>query len=299
MFARTALKAAVAGGGCVLAVSVFMAEPTRSDIAVASKKRVVIIGGGAAGISVSAQLANSNKNVEVVVIEPSSMHFYQPMWTLVGAGLKTKEQSVRPMSDMISRKVTWVQQAATQVTPAKNEVVLADGKALLYDYLVVAPGLVVDWDAIPGVKESVGKEGTGVVSIYDYHHSEATYKAIAAFQGGKAVFTMPRMPIKCAGAPQKIMWLFDERMRDAGLRDSTSITMVTSTPSIFGVPKYAAMLMKEKEARGIALTVTTDLVKVDASTKVCAQTHVRARAACKEHSLTQHSLDRLPPSRTA
>ena len=89
-----------------------------------------------------------------------------------------------------------------------------------------------------------------------------------AVQGGKAFFTVPRMPIKCAGAPQKIMWMFEERMRDLGLRGNTSVTLVTSTPGIFGVPKYAAMLMKEKDARGVALTVTTDLVKVDAATKV-------------------------------
>jgi len=193
---RTALKAAAAvgGGGCVgLAVSLYgAAEPTRNDASKKKEKaRVVVIGGGPAGISVSSQLANSNPNVDVVVDDPSTVHYYQPMWTLVGAGLKRKEQSARPMSDMISRKVQWVPQAAARVTPAKNEVVLSDGQALAYDYLVVAPGMVVDWDAIPGVKDSVGKDGSGVVSIYDYHHSEATYNAISAFKVVNATTACP------------------------------------------------------------------------------------------------------------
>ena len=231
------------------------------------KKKVLIVGAGTAGISVSAALVKE-PNVEVTVIEPSQTHYYQPLWTMVGAGLKQNTQSARPMSKMISSKVNWVQQSVTSIAPGSNTVTLGDGQKLTYDYLVVAPGIVPKWDAIEGVKDSVGKPGSGVVSIYDYNHCKATAEAIQDFKGGRALFTQPSSPIKCAGAPQKIMWMFEEKMRDLGLRAKTSVEMWSGGPALFGVKKYADLLWKEQAARDVKVNLKQELVKVDAAKKI-------------------------------
>ena len=174
-----------------------------------AKKRVVIIGGGTAGVGVSSQLINDGV-VDITVIEPSPVHYYQPLWTLVGAGLKKKEDSMILMHKMIDKRVTLLPHSVKRIKPETNEVELENGTSVSYDYLVVAAGIQTNWNAIPGLKESLEKDKSGIVSIYDYEHCEKTWESFENFKGGRALFTVPNTPIKCAGAPQKIMWLFEE-----------------------------------------------------------------------------------------
>jgi NADPH-dependent 2,4-dienoyl-CoA reductase/sulfur reductase-like enzyme len=203
-------------------------------------KKIVIIGGGTGGVGVAAQLLNAGlKNV--TIIEPKREIYYQPLWTLVAAGLKKNTDSVKPLTAVVPRGSVLVQKAVTEIDPAKNTVVMRDGSCIKYDFLVVAAGIQIDWGKIPGLvsalEDTVGKRS--VVSIYDYDYSAAAwevFKAALRREGcsSRMLFTMPNTPIKCAGAPQKIMWLVEE-MLDQKMRKEVRVQYLCSD-SWFVIP---------------------------------------------------------------
>ncbi|ACY14890.1 NAD(P)/FAD-dependent oxidoreductase [Haliangium ochraceum] len=201
---------------------------------------VLIIGGGTAGISVAARLRNLEQPLEVTIIEPAETHYYQPLWTLVGGGIFPREHSARPMKDVMPAGVEWIRDRVASFSPETHEVELESGTRLSYRFLVVAPGIQLDWDKVAGLPEALGKDG--VCSNYDYRHVPYTWTAIQGVRAGNAIFTFPATPIKCAGAPQKIMYLAEETFRRRGVRDNVTVTYASATPGIFGIPKYARAL---------------------------------------------------------
>lgn len=191
--------------------------------------QIVIVGGGTAGITVAARLMKDwFTRRDVAVIEPSDKHYYQPLWTLVGAGLATKESTERAEASVIPRGVTWILDAVAEILPEQNTLLTRDGKTITYDWLVVAAGLQVDWDKIPRLRDAIGKNG--VCSNYSFRTVDSTWAAIRNFKGGTAVFTMPSGAVKCGGAPQKIMYLADDRFREAGVRGQTLIIYASALP---------------------------------------------------------------------
>lgn len=235
------------------------------------KKKIIIVGGGTGGIYTSSMLAKQGYT-NITLIEPKIIHYYQPLWTLVGAGIKQNNQSQRPMSSVVHSKVNLMTKSASKIVPEHNEIILDDGSKESYDYLIVSTGLQHNWNAIPGLSESIGKPESGVVSIYEYNYCAETWKAIQNFKGGKAIFTMPKTPIKCAGAPQKIMWLFEEYLRtgspDRNLRVNSSIEFWVPGGSMFGIKRYADMLLKIKEERNVLAEFCQELVKIDGLKKI-------------------------------
>ena len=229
-------------------------------------EQVLIIGGGNAGISVAARLRREAPGLDIAILEPSSRHYYQPLWTLVGGGVFPKERSERDEASVIPEGVRWIQDAAAQVCPDEDTVLTASGRRLAYDYLVVAPGIQIDWERIEGLPEALGHDG--VSSNYDYRYVDKTWEFIQSFRGGRALFTHPSTPIKCGGAPQKIMYLADDHFRRAGVRERTEVTFATAGAGLFGVPKYAASLERVVQRKGIDVRFHHDLVAVDAERKV-------------------------------
>lgn len=227
--------------------------------------QVLIIGGGTAGLSVAARLRNSPNPPSVAVLEPSEKHYYQPLWTLVGAGVFDKETTVRPQADYVPDGVTWIRDAVQRFEPEANAVITASGTRLTYDQLVVAVGIQLDWGKIKGVEGNVGKNG--IVSNYTYETVDSTWRALSEFKGGNAVFTFPSTPVKCAGAPQKIMYLADDHLRKRGVRDNSRVIFASAGASIFGVKKYARSLCKVVERKGIETKFRHDLVEVRAAEK--------------------------------
>ena len=211
--------------------------------------KIVVVGGGTAGITVAARLCRALDEPDVAIIEPSATHYYQPLWTLVGGGVVKREASARPEADQIPKGATWIQAEVAELLPDENGVLTADGRTITYDHLVVAPGLALGWDAIEGLEGRVGRDG--ICSNYAYDQCERTWETISAFEGGTALFTMPAPPIKCAGAPQKIMYLADDTFRKAGVRDRSRVVYASATPGIFAVPEYARTLNRVIERRGI------------------------------------------------
>ena len=222
--------------------------------------QVVIVGGGSAGITVAALLSNASDAPEIAIVEPSSKHYYQPIWTLVGAGVFTKDVSERKEADFIPPGATWLQDAVTTFNPSQNTVSTVDGKTIGYDYLVVAAGLQINWDAIPGLKESVGQAGTGVCSNYSYDTVASTWDTIRHLQSGTALFTHPNTPIKCGGAPQKICYLAEDYFRKAKVRDQINLIFCSAEPKIFAVEKYAKTLDQVLERKHIDTRFRHNLV---------------------------------------
>ncbi len=226
---------------------------------------VVIVGGGTGGISVAARLRNASPTLDIAIIEPSEFHDYQPLWTLVGGGVVGKETTRRREADYIPPGVTWIRDRVATFDPDKSALVTESGTRVGYQQLVVAAGIQLNWDKIAGLAGNLGKGG--IVSNYSYDIVDKTWEALRQFRGGNAVFTFPSTPIKCAGAPQKIMYLADDHLRRAGVRDESRVIYASATPAIFGVKKYAAALEKVVQRKSIETHFRHDLVEVRPASK--------------------------------
>jgi len=228
--------------------------------------QVLIVGGGTGGIKAAARLHRLDPDLDVALIEPSEVHYYQPIWTMVGAGVVDLASSVKPEADLIPTGVRWIKDSVTTFEPENNSITLASGKKMSYDALVVAPGLKMDYDKVKGLKEAMGKDG--VCTNYGFKNVESTWKFLQEFKGGKALFTFPGGgPIKCPGAPQKIMWLADHYLRKNGLREKSEVIYAAASPGIFGVPRYAESLSRLAEERDITTHFSRNLIEVRPETK--------------------------------
>ncbi len=232
----------------------------------ATHHSIVIVGGGAAGITTAARLTRGWFNQrDVAIIEPSDKHYYQPLWTLVGGGLARKEATERSERSVMPRRVTWIQDAACEFFPARNEVRSRDGQTITYDWLIVAAGLQLNWAKIPGLKESVGRDG--VCSNYSYATVDSTWEAIRNFRGGNAIFTHPSGAVKCGGAPQKIMYMADDWFRKVGVRDKAQVIFASAMPNLFAVEDYRNTLEQVVARKGIDCRFRHELVEVRSQSK--------------------------------
>lgn len=230
------------------------------------KFRFLIVGGGTGGISSAARLRKKYPDDSIAIIEPSDVHYYQPFWTLVGGGVVPKEASKKSMQSVIPKGVQWIKDSVTELLPESNSVKLSSQSVCTYDYLILSPGLKIDFDKIKGVTGNLGKNG--LCSIYDYEQAEKTFEQINQFNGGSAIFTMPPLPIKCAGAPQKIMYLAEEHFRNKGIRHKSTVHFYNNGPSIFGVPIFAKALEKVVQSRQIETHFLMKLVEVKPESKI-------------------------------
>ena len=226
---------------------------------------VLIVGGGAAGVSVANNMRRMDSNIDIAIIEPSEKHYYQPGFTIIGGGAYTMKQTTRNEADLIHPTVKWIKDYADSFLPEQNSVVLRSGERISYDYLVVCPGLQLDWQKISGLTETLGKNQ--VCSNYSADTVEYTWECIQAMTSGVALFTQPTMPIKCAGAPQKIMYLAADRFRKKGILDKFSLEFCNAGPAIFGIPFFAKALSKIVTQYGIKTHFNHNLVAIDGPNK--------------------------------
>lgn len=226
---------------------------------------IVIVGGGAAGITVAAQLKRRDPRLDIAIVEPSEAHSYQPGWTLVGAGIFTRAQIERREERLIPKGVSWIKAAATAFMPAENLVRLSDGRSIRYSWLIMCPGLKLDWGKIEGLDETLGRNG--VCSNYRPDMAEYTWRLIQNFRGGTALFTQPAMPIKCAGAPQKIMYLMADHLRRRSRLNASTLQFCLAGEALFGVPFFVPPLQKAVDGYGIKVNYRHNLKAVDGPAK--------------------------------
>lgn len=227
--------------------------------------QIVIIGGGNAGISTASQLIRKNKQLDIAIIEPSEKHYYQPAWTLVGAGVFDINKTVRKEADVMPERVHWIKQKVVSFQPEVNTVTLDNNETVTYLYLIVAPGIQLNWNAIKGLKETLGKNG--VCSNYSFELAPYTWECIKNFKGGKALFTNPNSPVKCGGAPHKIMWLAADYFKKNEVLERTEIQYWSGGTRLFGVDKYEKTLKKVAERNKVQMNFFTKLVEIDGPNK--------------------------------
>jgi len=222
---------------------------------------IVVVGGGSAGVGVTASLLRRRPDLRIAVVEPSDRHYYQPAWTLVGGGAFDVTRTVRPMADVIPRRAVWVRAAAAGFEPERNRLRLADGGALGYRQLIVCPGLRLAWEKVEGLDATLGRNG--VTSNYRYELAPYTWELVRGLESGRALFTQPAMPIKCAGAPQKAMYLACDHWRRGGVLDRIQVEFDLAGAALFGVPTFVPPLMRYVERYGAALRFNSNLAAVD------------------------------------
>lgn len=202
----------------------------------------------------------------MTIIEPSDKHYYQPLWTLVGGGIFPREESERSEADYIPYGATWVKDYVDSFDPETNSVNTRGGQSIAYDYLVVCPGLQLNWTAIKGLsKEIVGTNG--ICSNYSYDTVESTWNTLQHFQGGTALFTHPVGAVKCGGAPVKICFLAEDYFRKQGIRDKCNVIFGVAMPRIFAVDRYARTLESAVERRNIDVQLNQDLIEIRPESK--------------------------------
>lgn len=243
---------------------------TVSSIPPRPHHRVVVVGGGTAGVTVAAQLMRSKQfqKDDIAILDPAKDHHYQPGWTLVGSGLKPLSDMSRPLPSLIPSGVTHYPLKVSTFDPDNNALKTTDGNELSYDYLVVAPGLETNFSGIKGLPEALQDPGSKVSSIYSERTVEQVWKNIQGFKSGTAIFTQPAGIIKCAGAPQKIMWMALSQWERDGVRKDILPYFATGGPAMFAVPKYSKALEELRVKRRVEGLFQHNLVSVDASKKV-------------------------------
>ncbi len=225
--------------------------------------QIVIVGGGAGGLSVASALLKQQPELDIAIIEPSESHYYQPAWTLVGGGAYDIKATQRAEADCLPPQAHWIKQSVAKLDPAQNQVTLKDGCSVGYQYLVVAAGIQLDWDKIVGLEATLGENG--VSSNYSFDYAPYTWDCIRNFRGGRALFTQPAAPFKCAGAPQKILYLAADHFRRNSI--SADIHFCTAAGAMFGVPFYSKALEQVMAHYGAAPDYKHNLVAVDGQNK--------------------------------
>lgn len=223
------------------------------------RHRIVVVGGGTAGITVAARLRRAGQT-NITVIEPSDTHSYQPLWTLVGSGHATATETRRPEADVMPQGVQWIRGSVANIDPEERTLQVDNGMQLDYDACILAPGIELHWDAIPGLADSIGKNG--VVSNYRWDTAERTWTEVQALQEGRALFTQPDGPIKCGGAPQKAAYMTADYLRRHGRLDATDISFSLPGDSLFGLPEFREVLEAVVARYGIDVRYQTELVEV-------------------------------------
>ncbi len=226
---------------------------------------IVIIGGGAAGIAVAASLKARKRDLDIAIVEPADVHYYQPGWTMVGAGVFDAATTARTVASLIPTGVRWIKAGVAAFEPDKNVIVLDGCRVVKYNSLIVAAGLKLNWAAIEGLTETLGRNG--VTSNYRYDLAPYTWELVKGLKKGRALFTQPPMPIKCAGAPQKALYLSADHWMRSGVLPNIEIDFFNAAGVLFGVKDYVPALMSYVERYKANLKFQHNLVKIDGSAR--------------------------------
>jgi sulfide:quinone oxidoreductase len=258
-----------------------------------AKFDVVVVGGGAAGISVAASLRGRMPNLNIAILDPADVHYYQPGWTMVGGGVFEAQTTARTMGSLIPKGVHWIKSAVAAFEPANNAVILDGCRVVKYDRLIVCPGLKLDWNKVDGLVETLGKNG--VTSNYRYDLAPYTWELVKGLKEGRALFSQPPMPIKCAGAPQKAMYLSGDHWFKNGRLKDIDIQFMNAGGVLFGVKDYVPALETYVKKYNASLNFFHNLISVDGKAKTATFKVAKPDTEATEVTVEFDMLHVVPP----
>lgn len=236
--------------------------------------KIVVVGAGSGGLTVAQQIYDRFKAAgtplnagDITIVDGANYHYYQPGWTLVGAGLRNKSDFKQPLEALVPKHINFVRENVVAFSPTTSSVRTASGRNLTYDALVVATGLKIKWDAIQGLQDALANPESGVSSIFSYDACDKVWHDIENLRSGQAIFTQPAGVIKCAGAPQKIMWMAYDRFKRTNRLDKIQVNFCTGMPIMFSVKKYSDALDALRIQRGINGYFTHNLESIDVANR--------------------------------
>lgn len=245
---------------------------------------VVIVGGGSAGIAVAASLIKRAPDLNIAIIDPAEVHYYQPGWTMVGAGIFDAQTTAKTMGSVVPKGVHWLNCRVVGFEPRNNIIVTEDARTVQYSRLILCPGLQLDWDKIDGLTETLGKNG--VTSNYRYDLAPYTWDLVRDMKSGRALFTQPPYPYKCPGAPQKALYMSGDIWRRGGVLNDIDISFMNAGNVLFAVKDYVPALEEYIALYGVDVQYHTNLVAVDGDTKTAT-----FEVSTKGQKLTQISVE--------
>ena len=291
MSRRDAMKlAGISGAGLFMGGATSASADEEKKVAKSDAKgKIVIVGGGLAGMSTAARLTLNLDNPDITVIEPQKLSTsYQPGQTLVAAGIWDEDDIAYNRDDFVPDGVKVIEERAILFNPQENQLTTDKGQVVSYDYLIVAVGLQLDFERIKGLEEagrsySAGDNtkllktlgDDGICSIYTAEGATKTWeqmqKYVAQAKSGKKtkfVFTHPSTPIKCGGAPKKIMYLANARLKEEGARENAELTFYPNGGAMFGVPEYHDAILGQFKRENFKWHYRHNLIEVDKEKKI-------------------------------
>ena len=246
-----------------------------------SRHDVVIVGGGAAGLATAASLLRRRQGLDIVVVEPREMHYYQPGWTLVGGGVFDRRQTQRPMADVMPTGVRWVRAAVAGFRPDLQRGHPRRRRDDRLQGLVAAPGIALDWSAIDGLEATLGRNG--VTSNYLFDMAPYTWELVRAC--AKASRCSPSRQCR-SNAParrrRRCISPADHWCRTGRLGD-IDVRFDNAGPALFGVQGLCAGADGLcRNATASKLDLQLNLVAIDGDGKACERS-VAAKARSRSN----------------
>ncbi|KAJ3834611.1 sulfide-quinone oxidoreductase [Lentinula raphanica] len=235
------------------------------------KYKIVVVGAGSGGLSVANQIydrfAAAGKALnpgDIAIVDAAEYHYYQSVSrTLVGSGLRSKSTTRQPLASLIPKRLTHIPENVKTFSPDSSSIVTTSGRSVSYDALVVAAGLQINWSGIQGLPQALVDSSSGVSSIYSYDTCDKAWNDIESLRNGNAIFTQPAGVVKCAGAPQKIMWMALDRFKRTSRGDKIKVDFYTGMPTMFSVKKYSDVLDRLRQERGVGAHFNHNLTAID------------------------------------
>lgn len=231
-----------------------------------AKGKILVVGGGAAGISMAARLHRWLDDPDITLIDPSDRQYYQPGFTLIASGVYTPDEVWKEQKNCIQKGVKWVKDYVKAIDPIMNQVTTNQNGTLSYDFLVLTPGLQIN------NVEGITRETLGIGNahtIYDFQGAQKTWKAMQEFiqKGGRGIFTDTFTKHKCGGAPKKICLLTEHQARKQKKRENVELDFFTASKELYNVPHYTPRLLEIYKERNIPINLLTRVKGIDTQSK--------------------------------
>jgi sulfide:quinone oxidoreductase len=230
-------------------------------------QRIVILGGGVGGTLTANLLVKRMRRqiergaVEVVVVDATGRHVYQPGFMYIAMGGERAERLERPESSLLDRRVTLLVGEVERVDETHQRVTLKDGHEFGYDFLVIASGSRI-------VPEAIEHFDTEAHHFYTAEAALRLRHALDAFTGGRIVIGIAGMPYKCPPAPLEVAFLIESELRERGLRGKADLHFCSPIGRAFTIESVSEMATPILERKGIELHTFFNVEAIDPERKV-------------------------------